>query len=54
VGTDSMESGNSLRATADILGQTQLRTTERYVHPAADLGRLASALARATGSMNGV
>jgi len=50
VGTHSVRSGNSLRTTADLLGHTQLRTTERYVHSIDQIGDLAAAMDRATKS----
>lgn len=50
VGTHSVRSGNNLRTTADLLGHTQLRTTERYVHSIDQIGELAAAMDRATKS----
>ena len=51
VGTESIRNGNDLRATADLLGQKNLRVTERYVHPTAGIEKLAEAMNRATKSV---
>lgn len=51
VGTHSVLNGNDVRTTGDLLGHTNVRTTDRYVHPAHDNARLAEALARATKSV---
>ena len=50
VGTYSMRNGNDLRTTADLLGQNNLRVTERYIHPTDQIDQLAAAMHRATRS----
>ncbi len=50
LGTESIQQGNSLRITADIMGHKNIRTTERYVHPALKAEHLAAAMARAARS----
>jgi integrase len=50
VGTCSIRNGNDLRTTADLLGQKNLRVTERYVHPTDQIDQLAAAMHRATKS----
>jgi len=51
VGTQSVRNGNDVRTTGDLLGHSNLRTTDRYVHPANDISHLAAAMARATKSV---
>jgi len=51
VGTQSVRNGNDVRTTADILGHTGTRTTDRYIHPSNDRAHLAAAMARATSSL---
>jgi len=50
LGTNSVRNGNGLRTTADLLGQNNLRVTERYVHPTDQIDQLAAAMERATRS----